>query len=199
VHAVARIAVVALTACSLNTVEAPPARFPDRGGIRCTEHSSAPYVDVAIALITAVGAGFAADYIWHSLTAPPSGQCNGCGIFILPFAGAVTALPFIVPGVFAGSAFSGAQRETWCRDAKAAMRAKGRDPDAPVDGPLPPPWPFDHQPKTPGEVMAHDGERAAERGDCDVVRAIADQLRTMNEPATLDRYLHNTGVAQCVP
>jgi hypothetical protein len=195
VHAVARIAVVALTGCSFVTTSRPPSPLPDHGGLRCTETPLPILADVVLAAAATVGWGFFVDKLWSGSN---GSMAPGAALIVVPGEFAVSAFALVVPVSFGASAIDGHVNTARCSAAKAAMRARGRDPDAPVDVESISSSPFD-RPRTPGALMARDGERAAERGDCDVVRAIADQLRTMNEPATLDRYLHNTGVAQCVP
>jgi hypothetical protein len=193
-------AVIGGMGCSLIFVEGPPQPLPYRGGIRCTEHSQAPAADVVLAIAASVGAAFAAVHIWDSLVDSPRGQCNGC-VFLLPIAAAISATPALIPTPFVASATAGFLRESRCRDARAELRRRGINPD---DEPMPlvtppPSSPLPSFPGTPqARSLARDGELAAARGECSVVIKVADELRAMNEPIVLDKYLHDAGVAACL-
>lgn len=170
-----RVAVVAAlfgSACSLVYTSAPPEPLPDHGGIACTEMPAAPIVDVLLAPVASTAGVMAA------LEIDDHARDGGVGL--------IFASILVVPVAFLASAAVGFSRNLRCHDARRQLRENGRDPLEPV-APM------------RGADLAHDGEAAAERGDCNVVRAIADQLRAMNELATLDTYVHDTGVAQCMP
>jgi hypothetical protein len=173
---VAVITAACSSACSLVYTTAPPAPLPDRGGISCSELPAAPIVDVLLAPVASLAGAFAAIEINNHV------RNTGDGLFL--------ASVLVVPAAFLASAGVGLSRNVRCHNAKLELRENGRDPDAPVAATLG---------AAGGEKLAHDGLLAAERGDCKVVRAIADQLRTLDEPLVLDKYLHDAGVAQCMP
>jgi hypothetical protein len=175
--------VVLASGCSLLMTSRPPDPVPTRGGIRCTETPVPVLVDVVLAAAATVAWGFFVDRLWSS---PDGSMAPGAALIVIPIEFTASAAAALVPGGFGASAIYGYANTKHCSEAKAAMRSNALDPDAETPG------------ATRGEQLAHDGELAAERGDCNVVRAIADQLRTMNNPAMLDRYLHNVGVAQCM-
>jgi hypothetical protein len=168
------IAAVFSSACSLVYTIGPPDPLPDRGGIVCTETPAGPIVDVLLAPVASLAGLIATLEVNNHV-----GDSDE-GLFL--------ASVLVVPAAFLASAGVGLSRNVRCHNAKLELRENGRDPDAPVT-----------ETSAATAQLARDGERAAERGDCGVVRAIAEQLRAMNEPATLTRYLQNTGVAQCMP
>jgi hypothetical protein len=185
--------------CSLVGTSRVPDPLPPDAVVHCTERSLPVVVDVALTAAAVVGDGL----LIHWAVSRPSTPTNIApgvlpivGLEILAIGGVMIGVPF---GLGA-SAVVGHVNNVRCRDAHTAMRAYDLDPDARVDGESrPETFSWGHDPDTPGEKLAHDGLLAAERGDCKVVRAIADQLRTLDEPLVLDKYLHDAGVAQCMP
>ncbi|HEY1552349.1 MAG TPA: hypothetical protein VGG28_31195 [Kofleriaceae bacterium] len=164
------------SACSLAYTIGPPDPLPARGGIGCTELPAAPIVDVLLAPVASLAALIAAVEIDERARDPDD------SLFL--------ASVLVVPAAFLTSAGVGFSRNVRCESAKRELRERGRDPDAPFATALG---------TARGEELAHDGVLAAERSDCSVAIAIANDLRAMNVPDILDRYLNDVGVVQCMP
>ncbi len=184
------LAVLGLQACSLAFV-APPSQIPDRGGIRCTDGSPWPIVDVVAGVGTAVAGVLATSELVSSIEHSP--PAPGAWLVDLDVVGIVAASFAAVSAGFVASAIRGHERQTRCSDAKSELRARGIDPD------LEPAFDRAQDQWQHAQELAHEGEQAGERGDCTVVVAIAADLRAMNQPAALEAYRRDAGVAACLP
>jgi hypothetical protein len=165
--------------CSRFVVDAPP-RSPGVEPFECTDHSSAPTVDIALTVATAVVAVAAAGYVvsgpWDNTTdAIPT--IHGVAF---PFVLGGLVLAGAIPFGFYGSELYGSRAIASCRRAKLAAASARAVRDRQLHA----------------LELADVGARAAASGDCATALRIGDQIRSLDAP-TFDDYAAEPHVAVC--